>query len=78
MSNQTEMFCPSCDSTRIHSKEALDEFPHGGPGTGLPRVMLTATVLVWDCVDCGERWTGADAENARALAVEEHLRKTHV
>jgi hypothetical protein len=62
--------CPNCGTVNIGSKMERDEFAYGvAPDT----VVLTADVLVFECYDCKERWTGEQAEKARQDAVDAHM-----
>ncbi len=62
--------CPNCGSFSVASRMERDEFPYGA---GVNPVVLTAEVLVFECSNCKERWTGEQAEGARTAAVDAHL-----
>ena len=65
--------CPDCGSTdgsRIDLKEQTFQY---GPDS--EKVVLTCEVRVHRCNRCGCEWTGADAEDARQVAVCHHLRR---
>jgi hypothetical protein len=62
--------CPNCNSHNTSSHMERDEFGYGvAPNT----YVLTADVLVFECFDCKQRWTGEQAEGARQAAVDAHL-----
>jgi hypothetical protein len=62
--------CPNCESKLISTDIVDDEFAYG---VAPHSVMLKAEVLVFKCGDCGESWTGEQAEVSRGEAVNAHL-----
>lgn len=62
--------CPNCGSRDITSRIVMDEFPYG---VAPHSVMLKAEVVVFDCRQCNESYTGEQGEVARGEAVAAHL-----
>lgn len=66
-----EPTCPNCDSKRVRSSIETDAFPYGvAPNT----VTLQAVTCVYECQDCFLRFTDIEGEQAREVAVQDHLR----
>jgi len=66
-----EPICPNCDSKRVTSALETDAFPYGvAPET----VTLNAVTTVYTCQDCDLRYTDMEGEQAREVAVQDHLR----
>jgi uncharacterized Zn finger protein len=76
--DEPEKYCPNCESTEISSRIVTEEFIYGVKGATPPPVMLSAEVLMFECLDCGERWTGEQGEAARQAAVDAHLKRTRI
>jgi DNA-binding transcriptional regulator YiaG len=62
--------CPSCERNTITTQPQVEEFPYGD---GASAVILTATVPVHTCANCGIEYTGREAEVIRHEAVCVHL-----
>ena len=62
--------CPDCDSTDLRLDYRQQSFRHGH---GDNAVDLSCEVPVYTCNQCGCEWTGADAEDARQIALCRHL-----
>lgn len=62
--------CPNCNATDIVADMRTDLFLYGVEPN---QVELEARVLAFTCKECGESYTGEQAEKARADAVEAYL-----
>lgn len=62
--------CGQCGSARVRSVEATDEFTYG---TGDASVTLVARVPVFECQDCGFKFTDDNAEALRHDVVCQYL-----
>jgi hypothetical protein len=62
--------CGLCDKNAAFEYLAEVKFVYGA---GEDRALLSATVEVTECRNCGEAYTGEHGEIQRELAVREHL-----
>ena len=62
--------CPDCEGTDSRLEYRQQSFCYG---QGQDAVNLHCEVPVYSCKNCGHEWTGADAEDARQIAVCRHL-----
>lgn len=66
-----EPTCPNCDSKNVRSGIETDSFPYGVPPD---TVTLRAITCVYECQECFLRYTDMEGEQAREVAVQDHLR----
>jgi len=63
--------CPNCMSHRVTAGLETEHFPYGVAPT---TVTLHAAVIMYSCIACGLRYTDMTGEEAREIAVRDHLR----
>lgn len=62
--------CPECESTKVVVEAVDHKFPYG---VGPTRIILSATIPVFQCEACGAEYTGSEAEDLIGQAVRQHL-----
>jgi len=67
---KSEEVCLECGSSRLREELKEQEFPYGPPAA---RTILTASVPVFTCQDCGYEFFDERGESARHNAVCKHL-----
>jgi C4-type Zn-finger protein len=66
-----EPTCPNCESKNVRSNIEAAAFPYGVPPD---TVTLQAVTCVYECQECFLRYTDMEGEQAREVAVQDHLR----
>jgi putative zinc finger/helix-turn-helix YgiT family protein len=62
--------CEMCEANAVSVRHHEEKFVYGSGGD---QVLLSAVVPVYECAECGEMYTGQEAEELRHEAVCRHL-----
>ncbi|MBD8554579.1 type II toxin-antitoxin system MqsA family antitoxin [Rhizobium sp. CFBP 8762] len=62
--------CEMCEASAVTVRQHEEKFVYG---SGEDQVLLSAVVPVYECGECGEMYTGHEAEELRHEAVCRHL-----